>query len=206
MGKPVSTAQSHAVIATFMNTVQWDRLDAETLQLIVKYPKEAGRMFTAAMMRPWTRHLRPVYPAYSSVILQAPEKNRRIMEAGDVFTDFLDPAFREQHFLEDDLSCSSQLADVWEVVEPGTAREILEHSDFRKLAFNQSRVVDIAEVHDELLNERVANYVPFAASGIPYVAGITINARGRLSIGVAHYESDMQYPKKAHFILSRTRE
>lgn len=47
MGKPVSTDQSHAVIAALATNVDWNALDAEVLQEIVRVPKDAGKQFTA---------------------------------------------------------------------------------------------------------------------------------------------------------------
>lgn len=46
MNKPVSIAQSHAVVQALANNVDWPSLNSEVLQGIVKNPKESGKQFT----------------------------------------------------------------------------------------------------------------------------------------------------------------
>lgn len=204
MGKPVSTAQSHAVIATFMNTVDWGRLDAGTLQRLIKNPKEAGRMFTVAMKRPWTKHLRPFYPVFASVVLAPPEQERRIAAATDVFTQSIGPLLYSSHFLGDIPKAEEKLVDTWAVVEDGTATEILDDFDFKEISFTQSQVVDIVQYHDRLL-QKSKNCIPFQVAGVPYIAIIEANARGRLSITAEHYDSKAGYDRSCYFILARKR-
>jgi len=47
MGKPVSTDQSHAVMAALATNVDWSELDLEVLQGIIRTSKDAGKQFTA---------------------------------------------------------------------------------------------------------------------------------------------------------------
>lgn len=47
MSKPISIGQSHNVISTLANNVDWSILDSEMLQKIVDNPKMAGQQFTA---------------------------------------------------------------------------------------------------------------------------------------------------------------
>ena len=47
MGKPVELEQSHALIAVLAQNLDWEQLDAETIQAIIMAPREAGVQFTA---------------------------------------------------------------------------------------------------------------------------------------------------------------
>lgn len=47
MRKPVSIDQSHAVMAALATNVDWDALDSEGLQGIIRASKDAGKQFTA---------------------------------------------------------------------------------------------------------------------------------------------------------------
>jgi hypothetical protein len=202
MGKPVSTAQSHAVIATFMTTVEWNKLDPQTLQRLVKNPRDAGRMFTAAMKRPWTKHLRPFFPVLASIVLVSPERERKIGSAHDVFSAEIDPLFFSSLFISESDRRPDQIVDVWVVVEAGTAGDILDDFDFEEISFTQSQVVHIVDNYHHLL-QKGQNCIPFKVSGVPYIAIVEANARGRLSIRARHYESEAKYDRPCYFILAR---
>lgn len=46
MGKPVSIGQSHALISTLSNNINWEDLDGEIIQQIIKNPTSSGKRIT----------------------------------------------------------------------------------------------------------------------------------------------------------------
>ena len=51
MSKSVSIRQSHSVVSTLINNVNWDELDGDVLQEIVRNPRKAGEQFTTFLKK-----------------------------------------------------------------------------------------------------------------------------------------------------------
>lgn len=145
MRQPVSTAQSHAVMSRLATSVDWEKIDGEAVQSLIKSPKYAGELFTEFLQtfRYCTPYLRPA--SMNKTYVPETSGDRLIFEHAHLFKLGMDPHFKNFPFKHKTESTRSSAVQPFTLVKSGLAREIFQSYSFQRISFTQEQILAMAE-------------------------------------------------------------
>ncbi len=125
------------------------------------------------------------------IMLDATDGTATIPNAGDVFTGYIDPDFKDWGADEASSPTPEMKAVVHEMTQNATFKQMFDSlsAETKKLCMTQSQIIEFVKAHREhLRTDGYATFFLFKSKGKFFVAYVSFVDRGRLKVRVRRFE------------------
>ncbi len=193
MRQSVSTAQSHAVMSRLATSVDWEKIEGEAAQALIRNPKYAGELFTEFLQtfRYCTPYLRPA--SMNKICVPETSGDRLISEHEHLFRLGMDPHFENFPFKHKTESTRSREVRPFTVVKRGLAWEIFQFYAFQRISFTQEQILTMAELGHRFEDKRsllmrgTKHLFACMLAAEKYVICLTVSHTGEMAIHAHKY-------------------
>jgi hypothetical protein len=190
MGKPVSTAQSHAVIAALQTNVDWKNVDSDAAQFFISKPHRAGDLFTEFLRKAMynTGYLYPL--STTPLYLRETEGNALITENEKKFPLGVDPIFREFPFKYKMGGTAAARILPHMLMENAVGRQIFHLHASKSVSLTQDQVLAFMESGSEWLTRETKHLFLCMMAGETFIICIATGPCGRSAISARKLDDE----------------